>query len=270
MIESSQHKNSIAKENDIKEHNKLIPKILEAMTKNKAIYSRKNSLDQNQAHIAYLRFIVFCQNQKFSIQQISGLAKFLKELTIKKGEPLIIGASEREEISFIARSFGRCILEKLKEDLSKIPYSIMLDSSTMTRKNVTVLKVRYPKEYIDSQGMKRTRIENRTLGIKYLGHSSTAASMLQVTKEKLFDLGNKVKNNLVGFIHDHASNFSGKYNGLGVLLRKETERFIFDVKDPYHSLNLIFQKALEVLPSRSQILLMIYTIIFFLLNEEHF
>jgi len=74
--------------------------------------------------------------------------------------------------------------------------------------------------------------------------------MLQITKEKLFDLGDRVKDNLVGFIHDHASNFSGKYNGLGTLLRKETGRFIFDVKDPCHSLNLIFQKSLEILPSK--------------------
>ena len=59
---------------------------------------------------------------------------------MEKGEPLILGASEREEISLIARSFGRCILEKIKGDLSDISYSIMLGSSTMVLKNATVLK----------------------------------------------------------------------------------------------------------------------------------
>ena len=166
IIESAQHKNSIAFEKDVKGHEELIPKIVRAMTKNKSIYSKKTLDNQNQAHIAYLRLIIFCQSQKFTIQQTSGLAKFLKELSMEKGEPLILGASEREEISLIARSFGRCILEKLKGDLSDISYSIMLDSSTMARKNVTVLKVRYPKEYTDSQGRElKLKIELSELNI---------------------------------------------------------------------------------------------------------
>jgi len=249
IIESSQHKNSISKEKDIKGHDELTPKIVEAMTKNKAIYSKKVLQSKNQAHITYLRLLIFCQSQKFTIMQTSALTKFLKELMMNQEDPLIIGVTEREEISLIARSFGRCILEKLKQDLSHTPYSIMLDSSTMVRKNVTLLKVRYPKEYIDPSGIKRTIIENRTLGVKFLGHSSSAISMLNITKEKLFTLGSKVKDNLVGFVHDHAKNFSGKYNGLGTLLRNELQKFLFDVKDPCHSLSLTLQKSLTVLPN---------------------
>ena len=225
IMESTQHKISIAKEKDVQGHNELIPKIVEAIARNKSTYSKKVLRDQNQAHIAYLRLIIFCQSQKFTFMQTSALAKFLKELTLNQNDPLIIGASEREEISLVAKSFGKCILNNLKQDLSNIPYSIMLDSSTMVGKNVTVLKVRYPKQYIDSTGIKKTKIENRTLGIKYLSYSSTTLSMLNIIKQKLFALGDKVKDNLVGFVHDHASNFSGKYNGLGVLLGKNYKGF---------------------------------------------
>jgi len=139
-------KNSIALEKDVKGHEELIPKIVREMIKNKSIYSKKTLDNQNQAHIAYLRLIIFCQSQKFTIQKTSGLAKFLKELSMEKGEPLILGASERDEISLIARSL-------------------------------------IPKRIYRFSRIKRIKIENRTLGIKYLGYSSIAASMLQIPKK---------------------------------------------------------------------------------------
>ena len=65
---------------------------------------------------------------------------------------------------------------------------MMIDSSTIARKNVTVVKVRYLKTYTDENGSKRTRIENRTVDVKYLKTTSSAETMLQIIKQKLFNL----------------------------------------------------------------------------------
>ena len=53
---------------------------------------------------------------------------------------------------------------------------------------------------------------------------------------------------MCGFIHDHASNLSGQYNGLGALIKKDLSHYFLDLKDPCHSLNLTATKALETLP----------------------
>jgi len=178
-MESTQHKISIAKEKDVQGHNEFIPKIGKAITRNKSIYSKKSTSRSKPSSCCVFKINNFCQSQKFTFMQTTALAKFLKELTLNQNDLLIIGASEREEISLVAKSFGRSLLNKLKQDLSNIPYSIMLDSSTMNGRNVTILKVRYPKQYIDSTGIKKTKIENRTLGIKYFSYSSTALSILK-------------------------------------------------------------------------------------------
>ena len=44
----------------------------------------------------------------------------------------------------------------------------------------------------------KTKIENKILGIKYLQGSSDAETQLQIVNEKLFNLGENVKKNLIG------------------------------------------------------------------------
>ena len=47
------------------------------------------------------------------------------------------------------------------------------------------------------------------VGIKYLKDSSSAKTLFDITQEKILDLSEKVKSNLVGITHDHASALSG-------------------------------------------------------------
>ena len=83
ITESITHSNSVAKQSDIDGHKELIPKILEELAKNKKRYRKKN-LTTKEDKKDYLRFLVFCQKQNFSFQQISSLGKFIHEMTTEK------------------------------------------------------------------------------------------------------------------------------------------------------------------------------------------
>lgn len=106
----------------------------------------------------------------------------------------------------------------------------MVDSSTIARKNVTALKVRYLKEQTDTKGLRRTCIQNRVIGVKYHKDRSTAQVMLDLSKEKLFNLDSQIIPNFIGFIHDRGSNLYGEYEGLGALLGEELPSVFKDLK----------------------------------------
>jgi len=249
IIESTTHKNSICKKVDIEGHEGLIPKIQEVMTENKRRYSKKTVGDKEEKK-NYLKFLIFCQSENLSFQQIASLGKFLHEMAMEKKLDFFTKNNfDREEISLIARCYGKHLLTKLADDLRSSPYSFTIDSSTVSRTNITSIKVRYLKEHCDSNGIKKTKIENRTIGIKYLKHSSTAKTMLDITNEKLLNLSLEVKSNLVGYVHDHASNLSGVHQGLGVLLKSDVNKFLVDIKDPCHSINLALYQSFEILPT---------------------
>ena len=55
---------------------------------------------------------------------------------------------DRGDISLVAKCFGHTILKQLKKDLSESSFSITIDSSTIARKYILALMVRYLKEYI--------------------------------------------------------------------------------------------------------------------------
>ena len=62
------------------------------------------------------------------------------------------------------------------------------------------------------------------------------------------DKNEQVKNNLVGFVHDHASSLSSDGIGLfGYLKRDFDKNVLFNIKDPCHGLNLAIVKSLELL-----------------------
>ena len=226
LVESVTHSNSISKQVDTEGHNELIPKIQEALAKNKRTYNKK-SFNTKEEKKDYLKFLIFCQKQNFSFQQISSLGKFLHEMAREKRLRFFEESTfHREEISSVARCFGKCILKNLENDLKNSPYSFTIDSSTVSRRNISALKVKYLKEDFDEQGIRRTTIQNRTIGIKYLKHSTTAKTMYDITNEKLLGLSEEIKSNLVGYVHDHASNLSGIYNGLGALLKSNLKQKI--------------------------------------------
>ena len=250
ITDTSKHSLAITKPIDVKGHEELLPLISRLADKNKAVYSNKNVKAENaEGQKTHFEFLALCQSLNLSFLQTSALGKFLQNKVFQNNIDFFQSSSfQRGTLSLMIRAFGRIILDKLRRELIKSPYSITIDSSTIGRKNVTLLKVRYLKDYIDKKGFKRTSIQNRTIGLKYLKHSSTAETMFEITKEKLLNFGEDIKSNLFGFVHDHASNLSGRYDGLGVLLKKELSRYIFDLKDPCHSLNLSLQDSLKKMP----------------------
>jgi len=240
------HSNSIISETDQKGHEELLPLLRKAKENNKQRRFKNREVDEND-NKEYLKFIAFCQSQNFSFKQISALGIYLQDLvTSKKFAFLLKNTFKREEISLIARSFGSCLVEELKEDLISGPFSFTIDNSTIARKNITALKVRYLKETKNEKGLNIMELQSKVIGLKYLEESSNAKKLLDITKTKLLD--DNIKPNVVGFVHDHASVLSGVNKGLGTLLQKECGKFMMDLKDICHGLNLALTQSFENLP----------------------
>ena len=217
---------------------------------------KENYDEQTNQKRDYLEFVAYCCKCNFSFSQITQLLQFLK--TMAKDKKLNFLRSfyfNAEEISMISNELGHYLLEELKKDLSVSPYSLSVDNVTVHGTNICGLKVRYLKEFdevIKGPGyettVKRRKIVNKMTGISYLHGDNSAQSLLNIVKEKLFNLDPNIKNNLVGFTHDLASNLSGEYNGLGTLLKEEVSKKFFDLPDPCHALNLSLKKSLHTLP----------------------
>ena len=109
--------------------------------------------------------------------------------------------------------FGESLLDELKKDLENNNYFLCFDNLTTAGKNITVLEARYFKTDIINE-MPITQIYNRVVGIKYLSDSTTRKTMHEIIKEKLLNLSEEVRNNLIGLAHGHAGNLSGKKIGL--------------------------------------------------------
>ena len=124
----------------------------------------------------------------------------------------------------------------------------MLDATTLNRRNIVGIRVRYLNERYDSQGVARTYIQNRTIGIKNLQETSDAETMLKILNEKVFSLDPNIKKNFVGYVHDHAATLSGHGNGLLGLLKNDISQPFMDLKDPCHSFSLALNQALQNLP----------------------
>jgi len=86
------------------------------------------------------------------------------------------------------------------------------------KNKIYALKVRNLKETVDAKGVKRNKLQNRIIGIKYLKESSDAKTMFHFVQEKLLNL-NPIESNMVEYVNDHAPNLSCPHNGLGALLK---------------------------------------------------
>jgi len=52
-------------------------------------------------------------------------------------------AFTEEEISHVARCFGECLIEELKQELKENKYSLCIDNSTISGKSIYILEARY-------------------------------------------------------------------------------------------------------------------------------
>ena len=148
----------------------------------------------------------------------------------------------------VANCLGGSIIHQLKKDLEKYKYSFTLDTSTVSGPNICALKVRYLKPSTNNKGPDKIAIQSRVIGLKYLGISSTAETFYYICKEKLSNLSSKVQRNFIGYVHDHTASLSGVYSGLGVILKANFDQAFFDLDDPCHSLNLVVDCSLKLLP----------------------
>ena len=132
----------------------------------------------------------------FSFLQISELGKFLKKMAEKKQLNFFLNHGfDDEEISKVANMFGRSIIEQIKEDLIQSPFSLTVDNVTVASKSICGLQVKYFKQYFDEENLRRTSIENRIIGLKYLQDSSTIEKLHEVVNEKLLSLAPEIPNN---------------------------------------------------------------------------
>jgi len=198
----------------------------------------------------YLEFLAFGMKENLSFLQIQALGKFLKEMMVTNKVGFFKNSFfDNEELSEIARGLGICILEEITEDLSSNKFSFSIDSCTVHNKNICGLKVRYLKQSLDNKGLKKTSIESKMIGIKYLEESSEASVYYNIIQETLFKLDERIKNNLVGVAHDNANVLSGTKDGLMGLMNRDLQNYFFHLGDPCHDLNLALSQALEKFPT---------------------
>jgi len=251
-LNSLVHQNHIKKEHE-KNHEDLLKEIRNVKTKNKIIGKNLNGGEKDENIRDYLEFLTFCFKENLSFLQISALGKFLQNLMeTNKINFLKIFNFELEGIGKAAKSIGEAILEEITENLCSNPYSLSMDNVTVSGDSICGLQVRYLKEYTDCDGLKRYAIQNKVIGLKYLEESSNSKALLSPLNEKVFNLQESLEQNLIGITHDRASAFTGEENGLDALLQKRKGSFLFTLKDPCHSLNLVLSKSLSLLPKEVQ------------------
>jgi len=135
--------------------------------------------------------------------------------------------------------------------LSENKYSLMIDNSTISKTQICAIKARY----IKNEGFKLDNnlstpyLENAIVGLKFLGDNSHSKTLFEAIEEKVFDLGEEVKNNFTAITYDNAKSMKGEKNGLIALLKKEfPSRFIFGLGDPCHLLSLAVKHTMKELP----------------------
>lgn len=76
-------------------------------------------------------------------------------------------------ISKAINCFGTALQEDLIEDLTSNQYSLSIDTTTKGGKNICAIEARHLKEHVTAENNKELYIENRVVGIKYMGKSAT-------------------------------------------------------------------------------------------------
>ena len=246
ITESETHENFASQDNHKSKHEDLKQRIL----KDKENNTRRKQRDSVDPYIQdYLEFLAFCLKQNLSFLQISSLGKYLNNMAnFNRLDFFGKYGFDDEEISKVSNIFGKSLIEEITQDLSNGPFSVTIDNVTVSGKSICGLQVKYLKKYLDEEGLQRSSIENRIIGLKYLEESSSAEVLYETVQEKLLALDPEIRNNFRGLAHDHASNLSGTHKGLGALLEKDLPNYFMDLEDPCHSINLTLNKSLDDLP----------------------
>jgi len=213
---------------------------------------KKKKVLQNPDEKSFLEFIALTVSLRLSYSQISKLGSFLKDFA-QSGRLNFFKNHffDEEVISKVVKDCFRPVLvNKIYDDISKTPFSLSLDTSTVCTESICALRVRYLKEKIDNQKKVPVKyIENKLLGIKTMGESSDSQALLAIVEGKVLK-NDDISQNFVGITHDNASCFTGSNTGLIVLLRDKLKKEFYDLPDPCHGLNLALQHALETLPDQ--------------------
>jgi len=91
-----------------------------------------------------------------------------------------------------------------------------------------------------------TKIKNKIIALSDLDEQSNGKTLKEIIEKKLFD-DERIKKNLIGFVHDNGSSLVGENIGLASLLKQDNLHF-FDLKDPCHGLNLVLKHSINSLP----------------------
>ena len=258
LTDSKTHWNSLSKKSEhvTKAHTQILDQII-GLKKAKAkvrddaddigMEDESETLTQKKAYLLFLRA---CYRAKLSFNQIHILAREIKQIYSELSLSFLSKHSfSLDEIGDVARVWRDSLMEQLCNDLEKSKYSICIDNSTISGANMSVLQARYIKEIKTSDDAYTLQIQNRVVGLEYLGEKSTGKAMYEVAKREILDKSPEIRNNLISLTHDHASSLRGISNGLIAHIRKDMRyNYVFDVEDPCHSFNLAIRKSLDILP----------------------
>jgi len=204
-LNSLTHHNHISKEYE-KHHDELLHEIRSSINNNK---KNKPSVGIKEDLQNYLEFLAFCLKGNLSFLQVSEIGKQLKIMSeSNKLGFLKKYCFDREEIGKMTCSIGDALLNETIEDLKKNPFSLSIDNVTVSSTSICGIQVKYLNEYQDESGFKRSFIENKIVGLKYLEESSKSEVLLKTVKEKILNFGEDVKQNFIGITHDRASVFT--------------------------------------------------------------
>jgi len=153
--------------------------------------------------------------------------------------------------------FSKVLTEELLDQLRKNPYSIIVDNATFGGENLSAIKVKYlDRQWSSELNHDITLVHNKIISLTNLKDTSSGQTLNEIIHEKLFQ-DQDIKKNLVGFVHDNASNLKGDNSGLSSLLKKDGCTFL-DICDPCHGLALSIKHSLKELPE--SIMLFLQTI----------
>ena len=194
ILKNNTHQNSVKTE-DLGDHNKLIQ--IPSSIKEKNVKSEnKTGVEYKEEAKTYLDFLILCSKRRLFFEQTSAVRKYIK-LQCKESPNVLFSLStfDSEELSKIVRLLGKNIMEEVRDDLTKFPFSLAVDNVTISGENVCGFKVQYIKTYKDKDGFIRSRLGNRMIGLKYLGDSSTAPTLLNIIKDKVLVRYSQLKMN---------------------------------------------------------------------------
>jgi len=106
------------------------------------------------------------------------------------------------------------------------------------------MKVRYIENKKDD--VQGASLQNKLVGLKYLGENSRSETLLGAIEEKVFNRNEMIPNDYTSITYDHAKSLCDEEGGLIVKLRRKfKDRYIFGLADSYHELNIAVTHAIK-------------------------